>query len=477
MPFKDLREFIAKLEKEGEAFRVEEAIDWDLEAGAMIRRSNEMGLPAPFFQEVKDYPKGYRLFGEALGNHRRIAIAMDMDPDTPTRELIEEYLRRKERPIKPRVVNGGRCKENIQIGDKVDLLTFPVPMVHGGDGGRFIGTWHIDISRDLDSGWVNWGEYRHMLHGKNTMAIEAGPYTHLGFMFGQQYERRKQSMEIAVVLGAEPVSQLCAVSPAAFGVSEVDIAGGIRREPVELTKCETLDLMVPADAEIVIEGEMIPFERMDEGPFGEYTGYSGSRVRPAPVIHVKAITYRNDPIFTMTSIGMPLAESPVNMSISWAGLFLDALRTRGLPVTAVSLPPELSGLVLVVGVKATSANMAAEVAHVIWGTQKGRSIPYLIIVDDDVNPFDLTKVFHALAAKCHPSRGIVKLEQQVSTIFMPWADEYEQKYRVGAKAYFDCTWPLDWGPQNVPKKISFSDCYPLEVQQKVLDLWRKHGYE
>jgi UbiD family decarboxylase len=199
-------------------------------------------------------------------------------------------------------------------------------------------------------------------------------------------------------------------------------------------------------------------------------------VLPRPVIHVKAITFRNNPIFTMTSVGMPLAESPVNMSISWAGMFLEVLRARGLPVSGVSLPAELSGVLVVVAVKTTSANMATEIAHVIWGTQKGRTIPYLVVVNDDVDPFDVTKVFHALATKCHPGRGIIKLDQQVSTVFMPWANEYEQKYRVGSKTYFDCTWPLDWNPQNVPKKISFSDSYPLEVQQRVLEIWQKHGY-
>lgn len=476
MPFRDLREFITKLEKEGEAVRIEDEIDWNLEAGAMIRRSDEAGLPAPFFQKVKDYPDGHRLFGEALGNQKRIAIAMDMDPSTPAEVLIEEYLERKQRLIKPRIVDDAPCKENVQIGEAVDLLKFPVPMVHEGDGGRFIGTWHIDVTKDLDSDWVNWGEYRHMLHSKNTMGIQAGPYTHLGLMYYQKYEKKNKVMEIAIVMGGEPVCQFCAVSPTPFGVSEADVAGGIRGEPVELTKCETIDLMVPATAEIIIEGEMKPKERMNEGPFGEYTGYSASHVRPAPVIHAKAVTYRNNPIFTMTSIGMPLAESPVNMSISWAGLFLEALRERGLPVVAVSLPPELSGMVTVVAVKAVSANIAAEIAHVIWGTQKGRSIPYLIVVDEDVNPFDSKDVFHALVTKCHPSRGIIKLEQQVSTIFMPWTNEYEQKYRVGPKTYFDCTWPLDWVPQNVPKRISFSECYPLDVQKKVLEMWKKYGY-
>ncbi len=369
MPFKDLREFIGKLEKEGELQRVEEEVDWNLEAGAMIRRSDELGLPAPLFEKVKDYPNGYRLFGEALGNHKRIAIAMGIAPDTPVKQLIEEYLRRKEKMIKPIVVSDGPCKENVHIGNEVDLLEFPVPMVHDGDGGRYIGTCHIDVSKDLDSGWVNWGEYRHMLHNKNTVGIEAGPHTHLGFVH-KKCEERKEPMEIAIVVGAEPISQFTAVSPTPFGVSEVDIAGGIRGEPVELIKCETVDLMVPATAEIVIEGEIRPYERMEEGPFGEYTGYSVSLIRPAPVIHVKAVTHRNNPILCMTCVGMPLAESPINMSITWAGIFLEGLRERGLPVTALSLPPELSGVLIIVAVKTTWANMAAEIAHVIWGSQK-----------------------------------------------------------------------------------------------------------
>src|SRR4030042_5913607 len=113
MPFKDLREFIAKLEKEGEAFRIEEEVDWDLEAGAILRRSCEACLPAPFFQKMKGYPTGYRLFGGVASNYRRIAIAWDMEPDTPPKEIMEEFLRRKEKPINPKLAKEAPCKENI----------------------------------------------------------------------------------------------------------------------------------------------------------------------------------------------------------------------------------------------------------------------------------------------------------------------------------------------------------------------------
>jgi len=115
MPFKDVREFIAKLEEEGEALRIEEEVDWNLEAGAILRRSAEAGLPAPFFQKIKDYPAGYRLFGNGAANFRRMAITMGMKPDTHPRELIEEYVRRRQQLIKPVLVKDGPCKENIHM--------------------------------------------------------------------------------------------------------------------------------------------------------------------------------------------------------------------------------------------------------------------------------------------------------------------------------------------------------------------------
>ncbi|MBI4187081.1 MAG: UbiD family decarboxylase, partial [Chloroflexi bacterium] len=245
MPFKDLREFIDSLEKAGDVRQIAEEVDWNLEAGAIVRWCNEHSLPAPFFQRVQDYP-GHRIFGTPLGTLRRLAIAMDMDPNTSTRELQEEYLKRKQRPIKPVLVKDGPCKENIRTGGKVDLLEFPVPVIHEGDGGRFIGTWHLDICKDPDTGWVNWGMYRHQVHSKDAAGVLAEPYTHLGSLLRQKYQVRGQPMEVAIAIGSEPISTFAASTPVPYGVSEVDIAGGLRGEPLEMIKCETIDLEVPA---------------------------------------------------------------------------------------------------------------------------------------------------------------------------------------------------------------------------------------
>ena len=164
------------------------------------------------------------------------------------------------------------------------------------------------------------------------------------------------------------------------------------------------------------------------------------------------------------------------MSVSLAAELLEVLTARGLPITDVSVFPETCSLLAVVAVKVPFANVAAEIAQVIWATRYGRSIPYVIIVEDDVDSFNMAQVFHALVTKCHPYRGIVRLEHAASTSYPPWANRYEQQYRVGAKTYFDCTWPLDWDPSDVPIKASFTKIYPLEVQQKALAKWHKYGY-
>ena len=476
-PKKDVRGFIAKLEKEREAVRIEEEIDWNLEAGAILRRSAEAGLPAPFFQKIKGYPEGFRLFGGGAAKFKRMAIAMDMDPDTSPKELMDEYLKRGQNPIKPVVVKDGPCKENINIGKEVDLLKFPVPMIHEGDGGRFIGTWHATISKDLETGWINWGMYRHMMHNKNAVGVLlASPRRHMVQIYKRDHELTKKPMEVAIAIGMEPLSVMCATAPMPYGVAEVDVAGGLRGEPVELIKCETIDMLVPATAEIIIEGEISPGDTMEEGPFGEYTGYVGAPRAQRPVIRVKAVTYRNDPIFTFSSLGIPADDNCV-ASLTRGAELLKALRGQGIPVVALNYPPECSYTLAIVSVKKGYAGVAGDVAHVIWGTSSaGSNTPYVIVVQDDVDPFNIAQVFHALATKCHPYKGIVKVEHSTTVSLLPWLSRLEREYGLGSAAYFDCTWPLDWDPEDVPQRVSLAESYPAEIQKKALSIWRKYGY-
>jgi 4-hydroxy-3-polyprenylbenzoate decarboxylase len=255
-------------------------------------------------------------------------------------------------------------------------------------------------------------------------------------------------------------------------VSEVDVAGGLRGKPLELVKCETIDLAVPATAEIVIEGEMRPHERKKEGPFGEFTGYVASLVEPRPVIHVKAITHRNTPILTMAATGV-LYEGLIPSCTSRAAEILIALKGRGIPVSGVSVPPEGHSLLVVVAVKTLYSNIAEQVAHVVWGSEAGMTKPYLIVVDDDVDPFNMAEVVHAVASKCHPYRGILKQEHTIANPLWPFLSAYERQHKLGSRVYFDCTWPLDWDPADVPARVAFKEIYPTEVQQKAITKWQR----
>ena len=201
MAFKDLREFIRTLEKTGDVVHIEQEVDWDQEAGAISRRVCEMSGPALMFDKVKDYPEGYRIFAGSLATYSRVAIALGLPPNTPVKDIFAEYERRNEHPIKPVIVKDGTCKENIMLGDDVDLYTFPAPMVHTGDGGRYIGTWDIVISKDPDSDWTNWGMYRFMVYNKRYLAGFPRLNSQMGLVLHQKFAAHNKLMPMALVVG------------------------------------------------------------------------------------------------------------------------------------------------------------------------------------------------------------------------------------------------------------------------------------
>lgn len=482
MAFKDLREYIVELEKEGEVQPIEKEVDWDLELGAIIRRSYDLKAPAPFFQKIRGYPTGYRVLGAPLGTsakpgrlHARLAITLGMKPDSSLQDIMAEYIKRKKSPLKPTMVSWGPCKENIHLGDEVDLEEFPVPLIHQGDGGRYIGTWHTVTTRDPDSDWVNWGMYRIMLHDKRSMGILIAAFQHIGFHYAK-YEARNQPMEIAVAIGTEPVAPLIASGLYAAGLNEVEVVGGIRGEPVELVKCETVDLAVPATSEIVIEGQTWPHERRDEGPFGEYTGYMAGEKGPRPVCRVTAITHRNNPILPVSCMGVPVDDSAARRPLQAADL-LDDLRMRGFPVKMVACPLS-APLLFVISTKVPYTNYAKHLAAAVWGSPtEGRKAYYLVIVDDDVDITNTEEFLWAWTTRCHPDRGIFKLTNSTGNSLLPFLDLEERRNCTTSHVLFDCTWPKTWPKEAIPVKASFDVMWSEEVRDKVVTNWAEYGYE
>ncbi len=476
MPYKDLREFIDALDKSGDLQRIKQEVDWNLEAGAITRKGCEEVGPAILFEKIKDYPEGYRVLGNPLASFRRLAQALDMPPESTYREILDRYDNGRKNPIKPIIVSDGPCKEEIHLGDDVDLYKFPSLIIHGGDGGRYLCTWHVTITKDPDSEWVNWGMYRAMIQDKKTLGGLVDPHQHIGMIYAK-YEEKGIPMPFAIAIAPEPVTTLIGTGCVPYGTSEADIVGGVRGEPLSLVKCETNDLLVPASSEIVIEGEIPPFERREEGPFGEYPGYQASPKSLNPVFHVKAITHRKNPILTASNMGMPIDDCDVAMNISWALDVRTDLIKAGLPITGLYIPPESCTLAIVVATKTPYSGIASRIANCIWANKNGAWLTKVFVVQDDVDPTNMREVFHAFSTVHHPIRGTQILSPTPGHALMPHLSHHDRTYGIGANVVYDCTWPKDWSKEETPKKASFKDIYPKEIQERVLNNWRKYGFK
>jgi len=482
MPFADLREYIDRLESEGEVQRIEEDVQPVFEVGAIIRRSYELRAPAPLFVNLRGYPDSL-IFGAPIGLSSRknspfgrFAISMDMPPRSAALDLVEEYIRRIKRPLKPVLVKDGPCKENVLVRRDVDLQILPAPVLYKGDGGPYLGTWHANIAKDPDTAVRNWGLHRLMIHDKRAMGGLLAQK--MGVQYYTKYEARGRPMEFAIALGTEPVTPwVAATRLRPDDVSEADIIGGIRRAPLELVKCETVDLEVPSTAEIVIEGFIPPHERREEGPMGGYGGFPAFERAPRPVYHVTAITHRNHPILPVTCMGAPVDDAAVSLSLIKAANILDGIRSRGIPVKAVYCPPEAGGHWTVVSTEVPHPGYALDLAHAIWGTPWGRWGRYLVIVEENVDVTDMGQVLWAISTQCHPKRGIVQVEHVPGDPLASLLSPEERTNHLGARALLDCTCPREWPEQAIPVKASPDNICPKEVQEKILRNWRAYGYK
>jgi phenylphosphate carboxylase alpha subunit len=474
MAFADLRDFIAALERSGDLLRIKREVDWDMEAGAISRRVFERSGPALLFEKIKDYPPGYAILNGPVATWRRVALALGLPPDTSARELYAIYEERRERNIKPKIVSSALCQENVMTGSEIDIYKLPAPMVHDGDGGRYIGTWDIVITKDPDTGWTNWGMYRFMTHTKDMLTGWPQATSQLAMMMKSKYLPRKQAMPIAIVAGCDSLCHMVATDPYKPGENEVEYAGGLRGEPVELVRCKSQDLMVPAHAEIVIEGELLPDRIAPEGPFGEYPGYRSGTMSEGVLVQITAITHRNNPILTLSTLGIPPDDSSIAASLTAAIAMKRGLKRRGIPVKEVYVPPEGVTHLIVVSVERGGSQVARQVLD--FFTARRVMVSKIIVVDKDVDAFDMGQVMHAFATKCHPARGIaIEHYEGRGNALTPCYSADERRKLKGASVVFDATWPLDWEEEAIPVKSSFETTYPDAIKKRVLENWERDG--
>ncbi len=442
MPYRDLRDFIGRLRSEGELAEISADVDWRYEIGGIVRKNLDLKGPALLFRRIRDFSTP--LFACGVSTYSRVALALGLPKNSALREIVSEFRKRIRNPIPFEILDRGPCKENIVHEDSVDILKFPVPLWQKHDGGRYLGTWHGVVTKDPETGWTNVGMYRVMVHDRKTLGILIARDQHIGLHY-QKYRQMTRPMPIAVVIGMDPVLPLTFLSPLPAQKSEYDYAGGLREEAAELVRCETVDLEVPSSAEIIIEGEVPPDERKVEGPFGEWMGHYGGKPGPRPIIHVRCVTHRNDPVFRGTLEGKPVNEDHVCTSVALSALahaFLeDTLSIPG--IRGVHFPAVSAGWgMAVVSLNQKYPAHSRTIAHALLGSKMGSFVKNVIIVDDDIDPFSLDEVWWALVARLQASRGITIL-QRGKTAFMD-PSQIPELQGFGDNMIVEAVKPYEW---------------------------------
>ncbi|WP_246009476.1 UbiD family decarboxylase [Brevibacillus fluminis] len=484
MPRTSFREYTEILEQYGDLVTVDEEVDWNLEMGAMIRCAYEKPTPAPLFTNIKDSKSGFRVLGAPVGlcpNNEhpflRIALSLGLPPESGILELVEAWSHLPEvTPIPPKEVASAPCKENKCLGDEVDLMSLPVPYLHVGDGGRYINTYGILIVQSPDGSWVNWSITRVMLHDKRTMAGVIVPSQHIGKIY-EQWKALGQSMPFALCLGVDPGIAMIAGYPLPDGANEADLLGGWYGQPLEVVRCETHHLLVPASSEIVIEGVVSLEETVPEGPMGEYAGYTWvGHQKDVPCFHVQAMTYRNDPIMPVVAAGTPPEENHTNWGVAIAASIQHELRRHQLPVQSCFIPFESAVHWLVVTVDpsssyAESQALAKKIGEVVFACRGGSYIPKVIVVNNDIDPSFIDQVVWALATRSHPDK-VIHFPNTPVLPLVAYLDQKEKKQASTTKVVYNCLSSDEWPRGYAPLQASFSG-YPEDMQQRVHDLFEK----
>ena len=450
--YNDLREWISEAEKLGE-LKVVEGATWEQEIGMateMLHHSEPS--PAAVFDNIPGVEKGFRVITNVFGGKR-----MNMTFGLPTEmskvevsEAFTEMMKNIEHtPYK--FVETGPILENVLMGDDVNVLKFPTPIWHELDGGRYIGTGSYDITIDPDEGWVNLGTYRVMIHDEKHIGFFISPGKH-GRIQRDKFLNRNEPCPVAVVVGGDPLLYLMACNEVPYGISEYELAGGLRGKPYEVIKGKVTGLPIPANAEIVLEGYAYPGVLKQEGPFGEWTGYYGSGERPEPVIEVKAIYHRNNPIILGSPPNRPPDELCRYRSIVRSGLLKEELEKAGVPDVQSVWAHEVGGsrMLLAVSIKQRYAGHARQAGHVAAmchvGAYAGR---YIVVTDEDIDASDLEAVIWAMVTRSEPAESIDIIRRAWSTPLDPriHPDDKAKNNPTNSRAIIDATRPWEWRDQ------------------------------
>ncbi|MFH9225303.1 non-oxidative hydroxyarylic acid decarboxylases subunit C [Streptomyces lydicus] len=442
MAYDDLRGFLAALEKEGQLLRITDEVlsEPDLAAAANAAGRIGEGAPALWFDNVKGFTDA-RIAMNVHGSWANHALALGLPKNTPVKDQVETFAARWDAfPVAPERREDAPWRENTQQGDDIDLFSvLPLFRLNDGDGGFYLDKAAV-VSRDPDDpddfGKQNVGTYRLQVIGNNRLAMQPVP-VHDVALHLRKAEERGEDLPIALTLGNDPVLTLVAGMPMAYDQSEYEMAGALRQASAPIATAPLTGFDVPWGSEVVIEGVIESRKRQIEGPFGEFTGhYSGGR--RMPVIRVDRVSYRTDPVFESLYLGMPWTEVDYLVGPNTCVPLLKQLRAEYPEVQAVNAM-YTHGLLVIISTKKRYGGFAKAVGMRAMTTPHGLGyVSQVIVVDEDIDPFNLPQVMWAMSAKVNPKDDVVVLPNLSVVELAPAA----QPAGLTSKMIIDATTPV-----------------------------------
>ncbi len=475
MAYEDLREFIARLEQEGELARISREVSVELEITEIADRAVKQNGKALLFEN----PKGYDIpvLINAFASERRIKLALETDRLESIGEKLVELARMKPESVLdglkalssaknlvsfiPKKVKSGPVKEVVDYNP--NLLKFPILKCWPQDGGRFI-TFPVVITKDPETGVLNAGMYRMQVFDGKTTGMHWQIHKHGALHYKKLKEMGIDRLEVAVAIGVDPATLYASTTPLPENISEFMLAGFIRKKRLKMVDCETVDLQVPATAEIVLEGYVKLDEFRIEGPFGDHTGYY-TPPEPYPAFHVECITHRENPIYHATVVGKPPMED------AWLGkaterIFLPMIKMIHPEIVDMNLPISATFHNLaIVSIKKRYPGHARKVMFSIWGTGMLSLTKVVIVVDDDVNVHDMNEVIWAVTSRFDPARDVVIIPDSP----LDSLDHASYKPNLGGKLGIDATkkWKEEGYEREWPDVVEMDE----KIRRKVDEYW------
>jgi 4-hydroxy-3-polyprenylbenzoate decarboxylase len=484
--YRDLREFVQKLEKEGELKRIRAEVDPILEITEVTQRiardknrSPDSVGPALLFEK----PKGSRvpLLVNTFGSVRRMALAFEVGALDEVAARIQGFLK-METPqgffdkIKmlpklaelgsffPKSVKTGACKEVAHHGKDVNLLDFPILKCWPQDGGRFI-TFPLVFTKNPETGKRNVGMYRMQVYDERTTGMHWQTQKHGAEHFRRARAKNSEGrIPVSVAIGADPATALSGMLPIPPDLDEMMFAGFLRREPVEMVTCETNDLEVPANAEIVLEGYVSLNEMRTEGPFGDHTGFY-SLEGEYPVFQVECVTHKKDPIYLTTVVGPPPQED-YYMGYAVERIFLPVMKMQYPEITDVAMPAEgIFHNLMIVAIRKSYPGHARKIMNAIWSLGQAMFTKVIVVVDHDVDVHSYSEVVWKALCALDPERDVQFSLGPVDTL-----DHAQRMQDFGSKMGIDATrkWETEGFTRPWPDEIKMDE----ETRARVAAIWK-----